>query len=121
MEKQLTTKQANELFGAILSLKSAKECKAFLRDLCTLSEIEAMIERLRVAKMVKDNIRIAYRNGKLVHVDLLWRPFYLEKLFRNFKKILIIFEKSLGNFAKFFRNLEIVKILTNFSVMPKKL
>ena len=56
MEKQLTTKQANELFGAILSLKSAKECKAFLRDLCTLSEIEAMIERLRVAKMVKDNI-----------------------------------------------------------------
>ena len=42
MEKQLTTKQATELIEAILSLKSAKECKAFLRDLCTLSEIEAM-------------------------------------------------------------------------------
>lgn len=56
MEKQLTTKQANELFEAILSFKSAKECKAFLRDLCTLFEIEAMIERFRVAKMVKDNI-----------------------------------------------------------------
>ena len=56
MEKQLTTKTANELFEAILSLKSAKECKAFLRDLCTLSEIEAMIERFQVAKMVKNNI-----------------------------------------------------------------
>ncbi len=56
MEKQLTTKQARELFEAILSLKSAKECKAFLRDLCTLSEIEAMIERFQVAKMVKNNI-----------------------------------------------------------------
>lgn len=56
MEKQLTTKQATELFEAILSLKSAKECKAFFRDLCTLSEIEAMIERFQVAKMVKDNI-----------------------------------------------------------------
>ncbi|OGQ04637.1 MAG: hypothetical protein A2W61_00875 [Deltaproteobacteria bacterium RIFCSPLOWO2_01_44_7] len=56
MEKQLTTKQATELIEAILSLKSAKECKAFLRDLCTLSEIEAMIERLQVAKMVKNSI-----------------------------------------------------------------
>lgn len=56
MEKQLTTKRATELIEAILSLKSAKECKAFLRDLCTLSEIEAMIERFQVAKMVKSNI-----------------------------------------------------------------
>lgn len=56
MEKQLTTKQATELIEAILSLKSSKECKAFLRDLCTLSEIEAMIERFQVAKMVKSNI-----------------------------------------------------------------
>ena len=59
MEKQLTTKKANELFEAILSLKSAKECRAFLRDLCTLSEIEAMIERFQIAKMVKNNV--AYR------------------------------------------------------------
>ncbi|MBI4273065.1 TrpR YerC/YecD [Candidatus Uhrbacteria bacterium] len=56
MEKQLTTKQAIELIEAILSLKSTKECKAFLRDVCTLSEIEAMIERFQVAKMVKDNV-----------------------------------------------------------------
>lgn len=56
MEKQLTTKQATKLFEAILSLKSAKECKAFFRDLCTLSEIKAMIKRFQVAKMVKNNV-----------------------------------------------------------------
>jgi len=56
MEKQLTTKQATDLFEAIISLKSGKECKAFLRDVCTLSEIEAMIERFQVAKMVKNNV-----------------------------------------------------------------
>lgn len=56
MEEQLNTKQANELYKAILSLKSKEECKAFFRDLCTLSELEDMIERFQVAKMVKKNI-----------------------------------------------------------------
>jgi len=56
MEKELTTKKADELFKAILSLKSIKECRAFFRDLCTLSEIKAMIERFQVAKMVRDNL-----------------------------------------------------------------
>lgn len=56
MEKQLATKQATKLFEAILLLKSTKECKAFLRDVCTLSEIEAMIERFQIAKMVKNNV-----------------------------------------------------------------
>ena len=56
MDKQLDTKQATELFEAILSLKSTKECRAFFRDLCTLSEIKAMIERFQVAKMVNKNI-----------------------------------------------------------------
>lgn len=56
MEKEVTTKQADELFEAILSLTSVKECQAFFRDLCTLREIEAMAERFLVAKMVKKNI-----------------------------------------------------------------
>lgn len=56
MEKILTTKQADALFKAILSLKTIQECKIFFRDLCTLSEIEAMVERFQVAKMVNKNI-----------------------------------------------------------------
>lgn len=56
MKKELTTKQINELFEAILSLKSIKECQAFFRDLCTLYEINAMTERFQSAKMLSNNI-----------------------------------------------------------------
>ncbi len=56
MEKQLSTKKTEELFEAVLSLKSLKECRAFFRDLCTMSEIEAMAERFQVAEMVARNI-----------------------------------------------------------------
>ncbi len=56
MEKLLTSKQANELFEAILSLETLTECRAFMRDLCTLSEIQAMTERFQVVKMVNKNI-----------------------------------------------------------------
>ncbi len=59
METELNNKQATELFEAISSLKDVKECKAFFRDLCTLSELVSMAERFQVAKMLKKNI--AYR------------------------------------------------------------
>lgn len=52
MESTLRTKEVNELFGAIAELRSAAECKKFMRDLCTLTELEAMSERFKVAKMV---------------------------------------------------------------------
>jgi len=41
-----------ELAEAVLQLETVDECKKFLRDLCTLSELEAMVERLQVAKRV---------------------------------------------------------------------
>lgn len=56
MKKQDAENLEDELFEAILSLKSTKECRAFFRDLCTLYEIEVMTERFRIAKMVKKNI-----------------------------------------------------------------
>ena len=52
MESELTTKPAKKLYAAIASLKSSREAQAFLRDLCTLSELEAMAERLQVAGLV---------------------------------------------------------------------
>ncbi|MGN6670555.1 MAG: YerC/YecD family TrpR-related protein [Candidatus Nucleicultricaceae bacterium] len=42
---------------ALLSLKTREECAAFLKDLCTPSEMEAMIGRLEVA-------RLLYKGGK---------------------------------------------------------
>lgn len=50
MESALNRKNAQELFRAILKLKSVPECQKFFRDLCTLSELEAVTERFQVAK-----------------------------------------------------------------------
>jgi TrpR-related protein YerC/YecD len=40
------------LFQAILSLESKDEVERFLRDLCTLAELEAMAHRWEVARLV---------------------------------------------------------------------
>lgn len=44
--------QLNELYEAILTLKTAKECRAFFRDLCTMGELQELSERFEVVKMV---------------------------------------------------------------------
>jgi len=56
MEKQLLRKEINELFEAILTLRSLKECRTFFRDLCTLSEIEEMAERFQIAKLLRNKL-----------------------------------------------------------------
>jgi TrpR-related protein YerC/YecD len=41
-----------DLFEAILSLESRPATEAFFRDLCTLSELEAMAHRWQVARLL---------------------------------------------------------------------
>ena len=41
-----------ELCSAIMSLKSEDEANAFLRDLCTPGELQAVAERWRIARML---------------------------------------------------------------------
>ena len=48
------------LYKAFLTLQNTTECAAFLRDLCTVSEIEAMSERFAVAKLISKNM--SYRD-----------------------------------------------------------
>ena len=36
------------LFGAILTLRSVEECRAFFRDLCTPAELQALADRWAV-------------------------------------------------------------------------
>ena len=43
----------DELFRAILMLKDLDECRAFFDDLCTVTELMAMQQRLMVAKLLK--------------------------------------------------------------------
>lgn len=40
------------LFNAILSLENLEECYRFFEDICTIGELQAMSQRLQVAKML---------------------------------------------------------------------
>lgn len=55
LEKELQNQKFEDLCKAILKLKTSAECKKFLRDLCTLAELSAMVERFQVVKMVNKN------------------------------------------------------------------
>jgi TrpR-related protein YerC/YecD len=46
------TKELSELSEAILTLETQEEAERFLRDLCTLAELEAMAHRWAVARLV---------------------------------------------------------------------
>ncbi|MGH6913267.1 MAG: YerC/YecD family TrpR-related protein [Geminicoccales bacterium] len=41
------------LYEAILTLRTAEECRAFLRDLCTPAELQAMADRWAVVQMLQ--------------------------------------------------------------------
>ncbi len=48
-------KNADSLFDAILSLKNKEECCKLFEDLCTIKEIQDMVQRFEVAKMLDKN------------------------------------------------------------------
>ena len=52
-ESKLRTKEADELFEAILMLKDVEECYQFFTDICTAREIQSISQRLHVAKLLK--------------------------------------------------------------------
>jgi TrpR-related protein YerC/YecD len=56
MEAIFNKKQMKELFKTIAALKTADECKKFMRDLCTLTELKAMAERWQAAQQINQNI-----------------------------------------------------------------
>lgn len=45
--------QTDQLFKAMLELKDIEECYEFFDDLCTISEIQSLAQRLEVAQMLK--------------------------------------------------------------------
>jgi TrpR-related protein YerC/YecD len=51
-EHEWQTDEIKDLLNAVLSLKTLDEAERFFRDLCTLSELEAMAHRWQVAKLV---------------------------------------------------------------------
>lgn len=55
MAKIKTDKKMEYLFRGILSLNSVEECKAFFDDICTITELIDMSNRLTAAKMLSDD------------------------------------------------------------------
>jgi len=51
-EKEIEGQAAEALFKAVAKLETVDECRRFFRDLCTLAELKAMIERFQVAALV---------------------------------------------------------------------
>lgn len=54
MNSKIRDDETDKLFEAILLLKGMDECYNFFEDICTVSEIKAMAQRLEVAKMLKE-------------------------------------------------------------------
>lgn len=44
----------DQLCQAMLSLETVEECYQFFEDVCTISELKALAQRLEVARMLKD-------------------------------------------------------------------
>lgn len=47
-------RQTDQLFEAILSLRNLDDCYQFFDDLCTISEVQSLAQRLDVAFMLQD-------------------------------------------------------------------
>ena len=44
-----------ELYLEILKLETVEECQKFFDDLCTINELDAMLQRIKAAKMLLED------------------------------------------------------------------
>lgn len=50
---RIKSTQADSLFEAILKLETIEDCYRFFEDICTIKEVQAIAQRLEVAKLLK--------------------------------------------------------------------
>ena len=66
MSKFYDKPSSDLLYQAMLELHSVEECREFLQDLCTVSELKAMEQRMEVAMLLDDGLiysKILERTG----------------------------------------------------------
>ena len=56
MSKFLDKPASDTLYRAIAALKTEDECRRFLQDLCTVSELKAMEQRMDVAMLLDEGL-----------------------------------------------------------------
>ena len=54
MNGKIKNEHIDNLFKAVLELRSTEECYMFFEDICTVSELNAISQRLEVAQMLKN-------------------------------------------------------------------
>lgn len=54
MTELFDDEHAHIFFNALLSIDSIEQCRNFFLDLCTIKELEAMVQRYHVARMLSD-------------------------------------------------------------------
>lgn len=55
-DSKLKSDDLDILFETILNLKNEDECYMFFEDLCTISELNAITQRYKVARLLSENI-----------------------------------------------------------------
>lgn len=58
-ESKIKSKAMDELFQAILTLKSVEDCYRFFEDIATIQELKDFAMRLQVAKQLNNQINYA--------------------------------------------------------------
>ena len=53
-ESKMKSAETDRLFEAIRSLKTEEDCYRFFDDLCTIGELQAMTQRLEVARLLRE-------------------------------------------------------------------
>ena len=56
MSKFLDKQSSDALYRAIVSIQNEEECRKFLEDLCTVSELKAMQQRMDVALLLDQGL-----------------------------------------------------------------
>ena len=54
MNSKLKDPLVDRLFQAILLLQNIEECYSFFEDICTVTEIKALAQRLEVARLLRE-------------------------------------------------------------------
>ncbi len=55
IDSKIKSQLTDELFEAILELRDVEECYKFFEDICTIKEIQAISQRLKVAQLLKEH------------------------------------------------------------------
>ena len=65
MSKFLEKESSDTLYRAIVSLQDVDECRRFFQDLCTVSELKAMEQRMEVAMLLDQGL--IYSDNRCLH------------------------------------------------------